>query len=131
MRNALTFWKTVLIAAAAIVAADAIHELRLSAQSQTPDPKPPTFEVASVKPTKDSGLSYTLIHPGGRFTATNVTLRGLITRAYQLQNNQVEGGPSWVSADAFDIEAKAEGNPPPEQVRLMVQALLAERFKLR
>jgi uncharacterized protein (TIGR03435 family) len=121
---------TVLIAAA-IVAADAIHELRLAAQSQTPDPKPPAFDVASVKPTKVSGLSYTLIHPGGRFTATNVTLRGLITRAYQLQNNQLEGGPRWVNANAFDIEAKAEGTPPTEQVRLMVQALLAERFKLK
>jgi hypothetical protein len=51
MRNTLTFPRTVLIAAAAIVAAEAMNEL-LAAQSQTPDTKPPAFEVASVKPNK-------------------------------------------------------------------------------
>jgi uncharacterized protein (TIGR03435 family) len=95
------------------------------------DASAPVFEVASVKPTKVSGSAYYFFHPGGRFTATNFPLKGLITRAYRLQGNQVEGGPSWVSSDGFDIEAKAEGNPPPEQVLLMVRALLAERFKLK
>jgi uncharacterized protein (TIGR03435 family) len=116
----------ILAVAAGLVVIGALASLR----AQAPDTKPPAFEVASIKPTKVSGLSYTLIHPGGRFTATNVTLRGLITRAYQLQNNQVEGGPSWVNTEAFDIEAKADGNFPAEQMSLMVRALLSERFKL-
>jgi uncharacterized protein (TIGR03435 family) len=101
------------------------------APSAAADASGPVFEVASVKPTKVSGSAYTFVRPGGRFTATNFPLKGLITRAYRLQGNQVEGGPSWVSSDGFDIEAKAEGNPPPEQVLLMVRALLAERFKLK
>jgi bla regulator protein BlaR1 len=101
------------------------------APSVATDASAPVFDVASVKPTKISGSAYYFFHPGGRFTATNFPLKGLITRAYRLQSNQVEGGPSWVSSDGFDIEAKAEGNPPPEQVLLMVRALLAERFKLK
>jgi uncharacterized protein (TIGR03435 family) len=111
------------------VAVGAVCELR--AQAPATDTKSPAFEVASIKPTKVSDSAYILNRPGDRFTATNVTLRGLITRAYRIQNNQVDGGPSWVNSDAFDVEAKAEGNPSPEQVSLMVQALLAERFKLR
>src|SRR3984893_4703254 len=101
------------------------------APSAAADASGPVFEVPSIKPTKVSGSAYTFVRPGGRFTATNLPLKGLITRAYRLQGNQVEGGPSWVSSDGFDIEAKAEGNPPPEQVLLMVRALLAERFKLK
>jgi uncharacterized protein (TIGR03435 family) len=38
--------------------------------------------------------------------------------------------PKWVSTDAYAINAQAEGNPPKDQMRLMMQSLLAERFKL-
>ena len=38
--------------------------------------------------------------------------------------------PSWVTADRFDIEARAQGNPNKDQMRLMMQSLLANRFKL-
>jgi uncharacterized protein (TIGR03435 family) len=103
----------------------------LRAQSSAAQASSPAFEVASVKPTNVTGSSYFLNRPGGRFTATNTSLRGLIMRAYRLQDNQVDGGPNWVNAEGFDIEAKAEGNASQAQVLLMVQALLAERFKLR
>ena len=38
--------------------------------------------------------------------------------------------PDWANSEAFDIEAKAEGNPSREQISLMLQTLLADRFKL-
>jgi bla regulator protein blaR1 len=115
----------------------------------TPLPRPlaPTsiadqFEVASVKPNV-SGTVKTLIQPqpGGRFTATNVTLRQLIQHAYQLQDFQVSGGPAWLARDHFDIVAKADaaglGDPfqpgkggGPSRGQLMLRALLAERFML-
>ena len=38
--------------------------------------------------------------------------------------------PKWVSTDAFEIQARAPGNPTKDQMRLMMQALLAERFQL-
>jgi uncharacterized protein (TIGR03435 family) len=70
--------------------------------------------------------------PGGRFTATNATLRQLIRNAYQLQEFQITGGPAWLDRDRFDIVAKAEGTGQDDPVRrqLMLRALLAERFAL-
>ena len=38
--------------------------------------------------------------------------------------------PKWVTTDRFIIQAKAEGNPTKDQMRLMMQSLLADRFKL-
>ena len=97
----------------------------------------PTFEVASIKPNKSGdGRVMFGMQPGGRFTATNVPLRGIVVMAYQLQNFQLLGGPDWIDSERFDINAKAEGDIPlgtPGSVgtmQLMLQALLAERFGL-
>ena len=89
----------------------------------------PAFEVASVKPAKSGGLPPFVRSPG-RFTM-RAPLRVLIQNAYQLlQDAQVVGGPSWLTSDRFDINATVAGNPPPEQIPLMLRALLADRFKL-
>ena len=91
----------------------------------------PGFEVASVKPNASGDLRVTVqTSPGGRFTATNAPLRSLIRIAYQLQDFQLAGGPNWPDDERFDIVAKSEGSPAPEQIRLMLRALFAERFKL-
>ena len=103
----------------------------------------PQFEVASIKVNKSGdGRVMIGVQPGGRFTATNVTLRMLIRNAYQLQDFQITGGPSWLAEDHFDIVAKAEsgdgvGDPfraeqsgQPSRGQLMIRSLLAERFKL-
>ena len=76
----------------------------------------------------------------GRFIATNVSLRILIRNAYQLQDFQISGGPSWMTSDRFDINAKVPDDvrPPPPgppgsgpgPLQLMLRNLLAERFKL-
>jgi uncharacterized protein (TIGR03435 family) len=96
--------------------------------AQAPDN--PAFEIASVKPTKTQGTSLLMFYPGGRLTATNVGLGFLISRAYGLQANQLEGGPSWIHSESFDIEAKAAGNVSSQQLVLMLRTLLTERFKL-
>jgi uncharacterized protein (TIGR03435 family) len=98
----------------------------------------PTFEVASVKPNKSGDNRVMIQAPPGQFKATNVTLRMLLRLAYQLQDSQIVGGPSWLDSDHFDLVAKTEGNvapgPGPGQgpgpIQLMMRALLAERFKL-
>ena len=91
-----------------------------------------TFEVASIKPNKSgdyAGRQDT--QPGGRFTATNVTLRFLIQAAYgRLPDFQVVGGPGWLDSERFDIAAKGESNPTPDQFNAMMRNLLADRFKL-
>lgn len=113
----------------------------LGARAQQTPPAGPAFEVASVKP-NNSGDGRVMFanQPGGRFTATNVTLKLLIRNAYQLQDFQIVGGPSWINSDHFDIVAKAEEGTPletpsldrtgPTRIQLMIRALLAERFQL-
>jgi uncharacterized protein (TIGR03435 family) len=110
---------------------------RLLAQAGADSPQ---FEVASVKPHKSDDGSFGIVGlPGGRFTATNASLRLLIRSAYQLQDDQIVGGPSWLGSDHFDIVAKAQENavfgptPPgqgPGDMQLMLRALLADRFRL-
>jgi uncharacterized protein (TIGR03435 family) len=93
-----------------------------------------SFEVASVKPSlravgKDYNNQVTF-SPAG-FSAKNVTLKRLIGDAYSLQPPQVFGGPKWLDENEYDIEAKA-GNPATkEQLRAMLQPLLAGRFHLQ
>jgi uncharacterized protein (TIGR03435 family) len=101
-----------------------------SAQTTPPSNAEPTFEVASVKPNKTGAPGGSFVMPPGRFTATNIPLRVLITNAYQLSFFQVVGGPDWIGTDRFDITAKAPDGAPPEQTRAMVRTLLKERFKL-
>jgi uncharacterized protein (TIGR03435 family) len=57
----------------------------------------------------------------------------MITVAYGVRYDQIPAGPGWIRSDRFDIEAKPPDGmqPTAEQVRLMLQNLLAERFQLR
>lgn len=70
------------------------------------------------------------MRPGGRYTATNFTLRQLILQAYRLQEFQVPGGPGWLDTDRFDVIAKADRVYTSAQVPLMLQRLLQQRFAL-
>lgn len=118
-------------ALAALVLVGILTGPRLSAQSSTANSDRPTFEVASIKLNKSGVVSLARrVQPGGRYAATGITLNGLITFAYQLKPQQLSGLPEWGDSEHFDIEAKAEGNPTMEQIWLMIQSLLADRFKL-
>ena len=105
------------------------------ALAQTPDAgKPAVFEVASVKPTatRDGSLAVDFL-PGGGFSARNLTAQDLVRNAYQVEGYQIAGAPGWMASAGFDIQARAvagAGDLPREQVRKMLQSLLAERFHL-
>ena len=113
-----------------------------SAIAQSRDASRPAFEVASIKPNKSDSNRVDITPQGGRFTATNVSLGGLIRIAYgtprALPLNQLSvsakwiGGPGqrYLESDRFDVVAKAEGDPSPAQMNLMIRTLLADRFKL-
>lgn len=95
----------------------------------------PSFEVASIKKldTPQSGSFSDLARmrgAGGVFYRTNITLVGLVQFAYELPDYRVVGGPDWVRTDLFEVNAKAETDVPPAQLRLMVQWLLGDRFGL-
>jgi bla regulator protein BlaR1 len=138
----LSFWRKCAlggVAIAAIALPVAIGILSGSpVRAQAANSATPSFEVASVKPNK-SGERRVMIQsqPGGRFVATNVTLRQLINTAYRLQEFQLVGAPAWIDDDHFDIVAKAAGDLPesglvggPGAMQPRLQSLLAERFKL-
>jgi len=93
-----------------------------------------SFEVASIKPAAPDarGMGFR-VQPGGRLKMTNVTVRVMVTYAWDIRDHQVAGGPAWLDTEHFDILAKPENEIPqtPEGRELqkrMVQALLAERF---
>jgi len=125
------------IATAAPMLAGALNPPRLRAQGPEAGAKSPAFEVASIKPNKSGdGRVGIGIQPGGRFTATNITLGALLGQAYRLQggrgnnNPQIVNAPGWISSDHFDIVAKADADVPPDQFPELVKSLLIERFKL-
>ena len=98
----------------------------------------PTFEVVSIKP-NHTGSRKTMIQmaPGGRFEAENITVKFLLEEAYGVKDSQLSGLPGWVDSENYNLEAKAEdsdGKLDREQqgarFRLMLQAMLADRFKL-
>jgi uncharacterized protein (TIGR03435 family) len=91
----------------------------------------PVFDVASIKPgNPDSRLLRSVITPGGNLRAENVTLRTLIEDAYRMKSFQLTGGPRWVDQDRFEVLAKGDASTTAAQVRLMLQALLRDRFQL-
>jgi uncharacterized protein (TIGR03435 family) len=127
-------------AAAGPVAMGLVNARPTQAQAQPATPL--SFEVASVKPNKSGDeRSPSMILPGGRFTATNNSVRQLILNAYGIwvSPHLLQGGPGWIDSARYDIDAKAGSNAIPaatsnrvlwEKTRLMLQTLLTDRFKL-
>ena len=96
---------------------------------------PPAFDVVSIKPNatpaggrEDGGGS--LRFTPGSVAGRKVSARRIILEAYHLTDRQLSGGPSWLDSDRFDIEGKAAAPADENQLRVMLQSLLAQRFKL-
>src|SRR4029077_20141603 len=125
------------LAVCVLCAVSVVHTLT----AQTSPPL--AFEAASIKPNNSTSLGRRFGVPGDRFVATNETLWTLIAVAYgepgflpqPLANYQIAGGPNWINSDRFDVEAKAAGDvvrgtEGTRRKQLMLQTLLAQRFKL-
>jgi uncharacterized protein (TIGR03435 family) len=67
----------------------------------------------------------------GRYEVRSATLVDLIATAYRVDRDRISGGPPWINTDLFDVIAKAPAATTPDSLRLMLQAILAERFGLR
>ena len=111
------------------------------ARAQTRPAERPAFEVASIKPHRDSGNFQILTFSNGRLTFGGPVVM-LIVTAYGLPFNpsrRLSGGPDWIRGREgfYDIDAKGSfpdgltNSAREERERLMLQALLADRFKLR
>ena len=93
-----------------------------------------TFEVVSVKPNVSGAGPLSLrTRPDGGFTATNITLGILLGQSFPQSTQDMVGIPEWAASARFDVNATAPpgiGNATLEQHRAMMQAMLADRFKL-
>jgi len=114
-------------------------------QAQPASPATPKFDVVSIKPCKPGvmvpgGSSPGRLHIGCGILA-NTDNTGLIQLAYnryasgQLTSYGVipiEGGPDWIHSEAFEIDAKSDGQPSMQMMEgPMMQAILEDRFKLK
>ncbi len=115
---------------AAIIAALLILTTAFVTFAQSAAPKP-VFEVASIKPSPPEYIGFQSFVKGDRYTAMTATVRNLVGFAYSIQNFQISGGPAWLGATAYNIDAKIGAAAPPDQVRQMVQSLLADLFNLK
>ena len=89
----------------------------------------PAFEVASVKVNKSGESEPTGDAKNGRFTLHNCPMFVIVARAYQVNFDRIDG-PEWLKTERYDIDAKFAPDTTGEDLWLMVQNLLAERFKL-
>jgi len=92
-----------------------------------------SFEVGSVRPSGPSTPSsdpVVRVRPGGVFHPTHATIESLLVFAYDLRPYRIVGGPSWVRRDLFEINARAGYDAAADEIKLMVQSLLSDRFKL-
>jgi uncharacterized protein (TIGR03435 family) len=102
--------------------------LSLAASAQST--QVPSFEVASVRPAAPAQNGGRASASGDRVSYINTTLANLLYRAYRVQFYQIDG-PPWIRTERYDVIAKAPDNTPKDQIPLMLQALLADRFKLK
>jgi uncharacterized protein (TIGR03435 family) len=96
----------------------------------------PAFEVASIKPTtRDNPTSTsTFFQRSSQISIVNHPLRLLMAIAFNLDVNKaralIVGMPGWADNDGWDVQAAAPDTRSTQDKRVMLQALLAERFKL-
>jgi bla regulator protein blaR1 len=114
-------------------------------QSASPSEPALEYDVVSIKPTKSPTRFGRFVNTPDGLTATSITVFELIQRANGIQagtdDGRIAGGPSWLTTDRFDIDAKMEGETveasqklSPADLRIarqrMLQGLLANYFKL-
>ena len=92
----------------------------------------PRFDVTSVKrspPEASQGFGRA-IRTAGVLDFSNTSVWGLIEFAYDIDLMQVVGDPDWIHTEGYAVTAKAESNTSTDQMRLMTQSMLEDRFKL-
>jgi uncharacterized protein (TIGR03435 family) len=109
-----------------VIAIPLVTAPHLRAQSQDIGP---SFEAASIKPTQMTGQGASIDRHPGMLVLKNVTLQDCIREAYGVTDSQI-AGQNLLSPDRYDIVAKIPPGVIQDQGPAMLQALLAERFKL-
>src|SRR5580704_4834218 len=94
----------------------------------------PSFEAASIHRNRGGSLNTQIDTSGaGRLTITNASLKTLIRNAYDVLSFQLADEPAWLDTEMYDIQATTSTAEQisPEQLKPLLQSLLAERFALQ
>jgi len=103
-----------------------------SPETASGDTSPAAFEIADVHVSPHRTFAFMnggTLH-GDRYIIRQATMVDLLVAAYGVEADNVLGGPAWLETARFDVIAKAPRTTSPETIKLMLQALLADRFKL-
>ncbi len=123
-------WKASALMALTVAAAAAQPRFEVVSIKVVPPDTPPTF--------REEG--WTPIHPGGQFSDVRANLRSMISFAYDVKDpsTQLSGLPKWALTESYVIIAKPAAGFPQlapgenrEQVRLMLRAMLEDRFHVK
>ena len=92
----------------------------------------PRFEAAHVDRNKRVPIALQSIttREGDRYVIYSLSMQALISEAYGVPENQIIGGPPWLEFDRYDIEAKVPATASDADIKIMLRALLEERFHL-
>jgi bla regulator protein BlaR1 len=111
---------------------------RAASQAESVAASAPPFEVVSIKPSTAGGGRVAFGYTPDGLMAKNVSLQLLLREAYEVSDDRISGGPSWVTTDKYDIQVKVNASVTTESQkftldnrRVILQPLLADRFQLR
>jgi uncharacterized protein (TIGR03435 family) len=110
--------------------------LPLTAQTDSPTRDHPSFDAASVKVSKigeigtEGSRRESIEASPGSLTMRNVSLKSCLIWAYGVREYQIFG-PAWLNDERYDITAKSAQPAPVEQLKAMLQTLLADRLDVR
>jgi uncharacterized protein (TIGR03435 family) len=91
-----------------------------------------TFAVSDVRVSPPGRANYMRVgFLNGRYELKNATMLDLIQTAWGVESEAVYGGPAWLEIDRFDVVAKAPQDAKDDDLKLMLRALLSERFGLK
>ena len=92
-----------------------------------------TFDVATIRPSKQSDRNGGIkALPGGNgYTAQNIPIKLMISLMYRVPMRQITGGPDWLETDRYNVEARADRYYSINDLHIMYQNLLADRFNLK
>jgi uncharacterized protein (TIGR03435 family) len=123
----LSLAATAMAAASLSIGIGILTSLRSEAQTAAR----PDFEVASLKENSSGMPGFSIRALPGGLTARNISLKRLVAMGYSVTDYQIFGAVTWLESARFDLEAKSPGPAQLPQLRLMVQSMLDDRFKLK
>lgn len=129
MRTVALMTIVAIVAALTATGADTLNAQGTDANLQAPASPLPQFEASIKRSQSNDGMMAVRADPQGR-TISGMVLRQLIVQSYGIQPNQLIGGPDWLTTDRWDIQLRADGPVTPPQANLLMQKMLADRFKL-